>query len=247
VGTAIDRVKQRPKLRLIHVIQKQKEALELRKQGLIRSDDFVILFYLLDALDNQTGIALRKFQTIADKTGVCLTNVKAAIGRLESLGLIARRQRYSDITKRQLCNEYTLPDFAALTSETKSGAGGRHSDHRSGSRNGDHLYPDPSSNSYPDVRCNQKNDDQQTTHETKEDADWDYWTQWLTDVAKVAYRKQGFGWEIFPKEDIDRWRSKIGDESVLKALKQAQKIGLFGEILLDWMEKRVEFMTRKRR
>lgn len=247
MDTTTDSAKQRPKLRLIHVIRKQKEALELRKQGLIKSDDFVILFYLLDALDNRTGIALRKFQTIADRTGVCLTNVKAAIGRLESHGLIARQQRYSGKTKRQLCNEYTLPDFAALTSVTKSGTGGRQSDHRSGGRNGDHLYPDPSSNSYPDVQGEPISDDEQTEHEATSDGDWDTLHQWLADAAKAEYKQHGWGWETLAKGDIDRWRSRIGDEQVLKALKQARELRLFGAVVLDWMEKRVEFITRKRR
>ena len=205
------------RMRLIDVQRHQQTCLALCARRGLRSSTYLVVSYLLDAADNGTWQAIRKIETIALKTGLSRSTVKSAIKQAERNGLLLRRARYSDQSRRQLASGYSFA-FLAENDPDRSGLKAPANATRRASRNCD------------------------------DDAyDWQSAEAWLSHAARAAYAPYGHGHDMMAADDIDKWRSTIGDRAVIKAIEDAKNRELHGELLLAWLDRRSEFIQSKRK
>ena len=239
-------------VRLLHKAVVMDAALRLVEaepaEGKLRPQDMAVLWYIVSNLDRQTGEAIRRYQTIADGCGMSRATAVRAIARLKAAGVIEIRERYFSDRRGKVATAYRLgADHPGRTStparadidarqggqndrpEAQVGSGvNRGSVHECTGNSLSHDFHIPVE--IPDQRTND------ATGTAGDPVTWSETAAWLHRVG--CYEQQwGYGSDALAEADLDRWRREKGDRAVLRAVENAQELGLYRNCLIDYLEK----------
>jgi DNA-binding transcriptional ArsR family regulator len=220
-------------VRLLHKAVVMDAALRLVAAGDLQPQDMAVLWYIASSLDRQTGEAIRRYQTIADGCGMSRATAVRAMARLKDAGVIEIKARYFRNQRGKMATAYRLgalppPRRATAADEAQIGAQvNRGSVHECTGNGASHDFHIPVGG--PSQRAS-------NSTEPDDGVDWGEIESWLSDAGQYV-KRWGFGAEGLAKEDLDRWRREKGERAITRAIANARAKRLYGEVLIDFLEK----------
>ena len=88
-------------------------ARDLFAAGELKALDVVVLVDLVSSIDRESGVAIRRYQTVAESCGRDRSSVVRSVARLRATGLIERQQRRYKRTRGKTASAFSLADLGA--------------------------------------------------------------------------------------------------------------------------------------
>lgn len=233
-------------VRLLHKAQAMDHAQRLVASGDLQPSDMAVLWFVCTSIDNQTGQAIRKYQTIADACGMSRASVVRALNRLDVAGVIDRKARYAVSHRGQIATAFTLGAHAFVAA-----AGGSRVNqgvvHQRPTKSPSHLHEIPGGPpANKQVRHEGMRDGpnpSSTDPPSPADEEFEDMAAELMERANA----NGANYYDLPAaiQEVADWRAAKGDRAIRKAWQRATAYGLKGKSLIDFMEE--TYPERRRR
>lgn len=219
-------------IRLLQKAWAMDHAMKLCAAGDLVPADMAVLWFICTNMDNESGQAVRLYSTIAAGCGMSRSAVGRSLKRLKDAGVVEvtpRKARHCGqvasafrLSAEAVAAKARPADAGAETDPGVPHVGRPPSPERDGHISTSHLL------SFPNGRPRQS--------ACKPEVDWMETQDWLAEAGKY-HERWGYGSRDLAVSDLDRWRSQKGDARILKAIETARAKGLYGAVLIDFLEK----------
>ena len=239
-------------VRLVPKMAAIEAAVEASARGDCQPQDVAVAAYLVSNIDRATGECARHYETIAKGCGMSRSAAGRSIKRLVDAGVIERAARFAR-NRGQIATAFKIgtdifDDIARRSNRPSRPAGGTPPSHeRDTNSPSRHLqYPDGERDQYQFAGKSKKpshppDDDGQLKDRLRQigvewsERDWGDDKEWLAENG--PYASYGYGHEQLAIDDLERWRCEKGDHAIGKAIDFAREKHMYGEVLIDYLEK----------